>query len=346
MRYAAEGLRALAHDLLTEAGVEDDKARASSTYLVMADMMGHDTHGLALLPWYLGHIRDGIVARSGAPEVVSDRGAAICWKGRRLPGAWLTEQAVLAAAERASQTGTATVVVADSHHNGALATYLRLATDRGLLVSIASSSPSGQQVAPFGGLRGVFTPDPVAWGIPTPGDPILIDISASITTANMCARMVREGRRYGRDWLMDADGKPTDDPGVIGQGGSLLPTGGLDHGQKGFGMALSVEGLTQGLAGYGRADSPKGTNCATTVTVYDPAAFGGAEAFLHQTGWLSAACLASPPRDPDRPVRLPGQAGLARLRRAEAEGVQLYTGIFDALGAEAAPRGISLPDPL
>ena len=343
MRYAADELRTLAHALLTEAGIEADKARATARYLVAADMMGHSTHGLALLPWYLEHIRAGIVAREGGVEVVRDKGAAIAWNGRRLPGAWLTAEAVRAAVARAETTGTATVSVANSHHNGALATYLHLATDRGFLVSIASSSPSGQQVAPFGGLRGVFTPDPVAWGIPTPGEPILIDISASITTANMSARLVREGRNFERDWLMNADGTLTNDPKVIGNGGSLLPTGGLDHGQKGYGMALSVEALTQGLAGYGRADAPKGTNCAITVSVYDPEAFGGMAAFTRQTGWLREACLASPPRDPAAPVRLPGQAALARMRAAETEGVTLYDGIFEALRTEAAPRAIALP---
>lgn len=346
MRYDAGALRQLAHDLLTEAGIEADKARATSTYLVLGDMMGHSTHGLALLPWYLGQIREGIVALDGGPDVISDRGAAIAWNGRRLPGAWLTEQAVITASDRALQLGTATVNVANSHHNGALAAYLHLATDRGLLVSIASSSPSGAQVAPFGGLTGIFTPNPVAWGIPTGGDPILIDISASITTANMCARMVREGRVYEQDWLMDAEGTLTNDPAVIGKGGSLLPTGGLDHGQKGYGMALAVEALTQGLAGYGRADAPRGTNAAITVTAYDPAAFGGTDGFLRQVDWLKQACLASPPRDPSQPVRLPGQAALARRAKALQEGVTLYPGIFEALVAEAEPRGIPLPQPI
>lgn len=343
MRHHAQDLFTLAHELLADTGLEDDKSRAVATYLVEADLMGHDTHGLALLPWYLDNIRDGIVALSGDPQVISDRGAAICWNGRRLPGAWLTEQAVLTATDRARQFGTATVAIGNSHHNGALAAYLALATDQGMLVSIASSSPSGQQVAPYGGTAGVFTPDPVAWGIPAPDGPILIDISASITTANMCARMVREGRDYHADWLLDDQGQPTRDPQVIGKGGSLLPTGGLDHGQKGYGMALSVEALTQGLAGYGRADAPKGTNAAVTVSVYDPAAFGGTDNFLRQTGWLANACLASPPRDPARPVRLPGQAALARKARALRDGVPLYPGIFEALASVATQRGIAVP---
>ncbi|WP_136684907.1 Ldh family oxidoreductase [Falsirhodobacter xinxiangensis] len=334
MTHTADHLRDLALDLFNRAGLAPEKAASVARFLVEADLMGHTTHGLALAPWYLQSIRDGVMTKDGTPEIVSDRGAAVCWNGKRLPGAWLVEQGLLLACERAVEHGTCTLVIGDSHHIGALAAYLSLATDRGLMVSIASSSPSGAQVAPFGGTRGVFTPDPVAYGIPTPGDPILIDISASITTANMAQRMIREGRQYDHDWAMDRNGDLTRDPKAIMDGGSLLPTGGLDHGQKGYGMALSVEALTQGLAGYGRADAPKGTNAAVTITVHDPEAFGGREAFLRQTGWLADACLASPPRDPARPVRLPGQAALARKRRALEQGVDLYPGIYDALLAE------------
>jgi LDH2 family malate/lactate/ureidoglycolate dehydrogenase len=342
-RYAAPALRGFAEALFTQAGLAPELAQPMARFLVEADMMGHDTHGLALAPWYLGHVEDGVLTRAGEPEVVSDRGAAVAWRGRRLPGAFLVERALLLACERAERHGTCTVAVGDAHHIGALAAYLPLATERGLMASIASSSPSGAQVAPFGGLRGVFTPDPVAHGIPTPGEPILIDLSASITTVNMAQRLTREGRRYGADWLMDAQGEPSRDPEVLSRGGTLLPTGGLDHGQKGYGQALHVESLTQGLAGVGRADGLQGTNCAFTVQVWDPEAFGGREAFLRQTGWLVEACHASPPRREGSPVRLPGEAGLARRRRAAAEGVPLYPTILPALGPWAERFGLELP---
>lgn len=340
---AAAPLRQFASSLFRAAGLEPEKADAVAHYLVEADMMGHSTHGLALAPWYLQSIDDGVMTRSGDYKVRSDRGAAILWDGCRLPGAWLVSKGVALACERAKAHGTCTLTIADSHHIGALAAYLTAATDQGLMISIASSSPSGAQVAPFGGLKGVFTPNPVAYGIPTPGDPILTDISASITTVNMAQRMIREGRVYDHPWIMDAEGGTTTDPAVVTQGGSLLPTGGLDHGQKGYGMALSVEALTQGLAGYGRADAPKGTNCAVTINVHDPDAFGGLDAFRRQTGWLVDACLASPPRDAGKPVRLPGQAALQRLRRAETDGVDLYPSIWPALVAEAEKRGVALP---
>lgn len=339
----ADTLRGFAADLFRAAGLADDKAEAVGKYLVEADLMGHTTHGLALAPWYLQSIADGVMTRDGQPETISDKGAAICWRGRRLPGAWLVQEGVRLVCERARQFGTATLAIGDSHHIGALAAYLEDATRQGLMISIASSSPSGAQVAPFGGVKGVFTPNPVAYGIPTPGDPILIDISASITTVNMAQRMVREGRSYDDPWVADASGAPTRDPKAVLEGGTLLPTGGLDHGQKGYCMALSVEALTQGLAGYGRADAPAGTNAAVTIAAYDPAGFGGADGFLRQTGWLVGVCLASPARDPALPVRIPGQAAQARRRKALAEGVRLYPGIVGALREEADRLGVCVP---
>ena len=340
-RYDMATLTQFAQDLFVASGLTERLATPMARYLVEADMMGHSTHGLALVPWYLESIRAGVMACEGEPRVISDKGAAICWRGDRLPGAFLVVEAINLAMERAHQYGTATVVVGDSHHIGALAAYLPLATDRNLMIALFSSSPSGAQVAPFGGLDGVFTPDPVAYGIPTDGDPILIDISASITTANMAKRLVGEGRTYDKDWLMDADGALSKDPTVLARGGSLLPTGGLDHGQKGYGMALSVEATTQALAGIGRAERPTGTNSAFTVQIHDPVAFGGVDSFVRQTGWLAAACLASRPRDPSNPVRLPGQAALKRRSEAAEMGVHLYPGIFKSLVEEAQRLGVA-----
>ncbi len=340
---AADALRGFAGDLFQAAGLAESKARAVARYLVEADLMGHTTHGLALAPWYLDSIAEGVMRKDGEPETLSDRGAAVCWRGNRLPGAWLVSQGLELCLERAARYGTATLAIGDSHHIGALAAYLREPAEAGFLVQIASSSPSGAQVAPFGGLDGVFTPDPVATGIPAPGEPILVDISASITTVNMAQRMIREGSRYDHPWVMTRDGEPSTDPRVVTQGGTLLPAGGLDHGQKGYGMALCVEAATQGLAGYGRADAPKGTNAAVTITVHDPDAFGGREAFLRQTGWLAQACLASRPRDPERPVRLPGQAALARRRRALEHGVELHPAILPGLSTAAERLGVRAP---
>lgn len=341
MKIPVAALQDYAHALFTAAGLAPDKAATVAQFLLEGDLLGHSTHGLALAPWYLRDAAEGRMARDGDPELVSDRGAAICWRGRRLPGSWLIAQAIDLACTRAETHGTATVAISESHHTGALAAYLRLATDRGMMITISCSAPSSAQVAPFGGTTGVFTPNPVAHGIPTPGDPILIDISASITTVNLTQRLIREGGRHKQPWLMDRNGTPTDDPTVLQDGGTLLLTGGLDHGQKGYGMALATEAVTQGLAGWGRADNVQGIAQAITVTVYDPDAFGGRDAFLRQTGWLADACRAATPRDPSHPVRLPGQAGLAHRRAALQDGITLHPAILPALRDSAETLGVT-----
>ena len=116
-RFDASGLIAFAETLFAKAGLEPAKAAAVATYLVEADLMGHTTHGLALAGWYLQSIVDGVMTQTGDPEVVSDRGAAVCWRGRRLPGAWLTSEAVKLAADRALAHGTCTVAIGDSHQS-------------------------------------------------------------------------------------------------------------------------------------------------------------------------------------------------------------------------------------
>ncbi|MSR19706.1 MAG: Ldh family oxidoreductase [Gemmatimonadetes bacterium] len=344
--YAVDALRGFAAALFRKAGLDGDKPEVSAEVLVEADIMGHTTHGLALLPRYLQEIGSGSMAATGDPTTVSDRGACVCWDGRRLPGVWLTAKAVDLAIERVEQFGTVSVAIGNSHHLGCLAAYLPRATDRGFLAIVSSSDPSQRTVAPFGGRQPLFTPNPIAVGIPTGDDPLLIDVSASITTNNMGARMVREGRRFPGVWALDAAGDPTDDPKVLTEGGSILPAGGVDHGHKGYAWALIVEALTQGLAGFGRADDPKGWGACAFVQVIDPAAFGGGDAFLRQTSWLAEACRNSPPRPGVERVRVPGESALARRRDALARGVAPYPGVIDALRPSAERLGVLMPGTL
>ena len=330
--------------LFVEAGYEHDKAQVTAEVLIEADLMGHTTHGLALVPWYLDGAAKGDVRGSGEPEVVSDRGACVAWNGRRLPGTWLTRKAVDLGVERARTHGTCTVAIADSHHIGALAAYLPRATEQGCMAIVASSSPAVATVAPYGGRVPVMTPDPIGIGIPTESDPVLIDISATITTNNMARRLIGEGKRFPQPWAMDRDGNATDDPkAVIGGGGSLLPVGGLDHGHKGYALGLLVESLTQGLGGFGRADAPKGATSSVFVQVIDPTAFAGRDAFTRQTSWLVNACRENPPRPGVERVRVPGENGMRRRREALASGVEIASSIMSAIEPYARRFGLATP---
>lgn len=347
-RYQATELVAFAERLFAAAGQPADRARLIAELLVEADLMGHTTHGLQLAPPYLDHLREGKMAKTGKPTVLADRGAAVTWDGRWLSGVWLTATALDLAVARARQYGTASVAIRRSHHIACLAAYLPRTTDQGMMVTIASSDPSVAAVAPYGGRKPLFTPNPIAWGIPTDSDPILIDISASITTMGLAARLRQAGGRMAYPWLLDAEGRATDDPAalVTDPPGSILPVGGLDHGHKGFGLALAIEAMTQGLAGFGRADQPTEWGATVLVQVHDPDCFGGGEAFRRQMGWLARACRESPPAQGFERVRLPGDGALARKRAALSGGVELHPGILDGLRPWGDKLGVAPPSPL
>jgi LDH2 family malate/lactate/ureidoglycolate dehydrogenase len=347
-RYRAAQLADFAAGLFRAAGLDDEKARTVAEVLVEGDLLGHTTHGLALAAPYLQAVTDGSMTRQGAPDVVSARGGALCWDGRRLPGPWLVVQAIEAALARVPEHGLAAVAIRESHHIACLAAYLERATAKGCMILLTCSDPSEASVAPFGGRAAVFTPDPLAAGIPTAGEPILIDMSASITTNGMTARLRGQGRRFPGPWAMTAEGEASDDPNVLftQPPGTLLPTGGLDHGHKGYNLALTIEALSQGLSGHGRADPPTHWGASVYVQVMDPGAFGGADDFIRQTSFLAAACRSNPPAPGVQAVRLPGQQGLAHKRQALSDGVRLHPGIMEQLGSWADRLAVATPQPI
>ena len=344
-RYSADSLVAFGHALLRKSGVREDIARDVATILVEGDLLGHNTHGLALLPAYLAEIDKGTMAKSGEPAVVNARPAAQAWDGNRLPGPWLTLRALDTAMSMADACGTGSVVIRRSHHIGCLAAYLWRATDKGKMVLIYCSDPSTHSVAPFGGVSSVFTPNPFAAGIPTSGDPILLDISASYTTNGMTARLHKAGEKLAHPWVQDAHGNATTDPAVLFREpkGTLLPLGGLDGGHKGYALALLVEAMTGGLAGFGRADPAVGWGATVFVQVMDPAAFGGIEGYTRQMDWLVGACHAATPRPGVERVRLPGENGMKRHREQRANGIALFPAIMPSLQPWAETLGVAAP---
>lgn len=345
-RYRPDSLIEFAASLFAAAGMDADKPRIVAEILVEADLLGHDTHGLNLAPKYLQDIEDGEMKAVGEPDVLSDHKAAVVWHGRRLSGVWLTVKAIEMACDRASEYGMAAVTIREAHHIACLAAYLERATSRRQVILLASSGPAVSTVAPHGGLDAVFTPDPFAAGIPTDGDPILIDMSASITTNNMARRLKDGGENFPGRWVQDAAGNPTADPRVVfgDPPGTLLPTGGQDHGHKGYGMALVIESLTQGLSGDGRSAKPTFSGAAVFLQVFEPEAFAGHGAFARETSELVALCHASRPAPGVEAVRMPGERGLAHKSHALHHGLALYPGIMDRLMPWAEKFDVTPPD--
>lgn len=347
-RYSAADLRRFATDLLVASGLARDRAEVVAEILLEGDLLGHTTHGLQLLAPYLKRIQAGELKLAGEPTVVNDTGGSVVLDGQYLPGPWLVVRSIALAQSRLAKHPLVAVAIRRSHHIACLQAYLTRATDRGHMMLLMSSDPSVATVSPPGGVKGVYTPNPIAAGIPTEGDPILIDISTSTTSNGLTMRLHKTKQRLPRAWVKTAEGQPTDDPGAMftDPPGTLLPLGGVDLGYKGFALGLLVEALTSALAGYGRADQPQCWGASVFLLLLDPSAFSGGDRFCRETSWLANACRQTPVAPGQPPVRLPGEKALRRRREQLEQGVELYPGIVESLAAHAQRLGVSLARPL
>ena len=339
-------LTAFGKSLFLALGMDDDKASTVSRLLVLTDMMGRRTHGLAMAPLYAADIRKGDMQVTGEPEVAKDTGATLVWDGRYLPGLWLMDRAIDAAIERCVTHGVVTFAIRRSHHIGCLAALVKQAADRGYVAIIANSDPAGKRVAPYGGTQALFTPNPFAIGYPGAEHPVLVDTCASITTTSMTRQKYAAGEMFEHPWLLDADGNPTCDPAVLEHRdpqGSLQLVGGQEYGHKGFGLALMIEALSQGLSGHGRRDAPTQWGGNTFLQVLDPEFFAGRDAFLRQTDFLSERCRGNRPIRADRPVRVPGDAAARGIAAAATQGIAYEPAAWTAIERCAQDLGVPLP---
>ncbi len=332
-------------DLFVAAGLDARIAAVVARCMLDADLHGHDTHGLALVPRYLRELEDGATRKSGEVEIVADRGASAQWDAHALPGHFVLDQAVALGVERARTYGAATIAIRRSQHVGALQVYLPAATAAGCMGLIWATDTQARSVAPFGGLDPVLTSEPIAIGIPTSGDPILIDMSTSLTSNAAVKRALARGERLGSDMLLDGAGNPSEDPAVLSANpaGTILPLGGLTHGYKGFGLALAVSAMSLALPGWGRTAG--GKSQGVVVQVIDPDAFGGRAAFLEEVDWMVSASRASRVRPGDPPVRLPGERALALAYQRRRDGVPLAADVIAAIAPLAARLAVPFPEP-
>ena len=344
-RYAYDSLITYATNLCTALGLSQSRAAIHAKVLVEADLMGHTTHGLAMLAGSLGGLEGGRLTLKGDPSVLTDSGSVLLWDGNLLPGTWLVTEAIEQGMNRLNEHPVMTIVIKRSGHICCLGAYLRNATENGYMVMIMNSDPSMRTVAPFGGIEATLTPNPMAFGFPTEGDPILIDVSTSTTANGWVRRFQSEGKPLPGNWLLDSEGHPTNQPGALFSDppGTVLPLGGTDVGYKGFGLALMVEAMTAALTGYGRADAPSGQGSPVFIQLINPAGFGGRAAFERETGWLANACRSANVRPGDPAVRLPGERAL-RLRTQQLDkGVELYPTIMPALAPWAEKLDVTPP---
>ncbi|MGP9638770.1 Ldh family oxidoreductase [Halomonas sp. AOP42-A1-14] len=333
-RYTTAWLNDVLVTLFMEAGASREVSETTSSILIEGDLLGHHTHGIKLANGYLRDLKSGHACGDHtALSVKKISPVAAVFDGHYILGPYLVQQALEQSATAAQQSGIGIVSIKRSHHIACLASYLQPFVEQGLMPIIMTSDPAVKSVAPFGGVEPVYTPNPIAMGIPSRVQPILMDVSMSTVTNGSVAKAHAEKNQLAHPVILANTGLASDNPADFFSApqGSILPLGGMEFGHKGFAMGLMVEALTSALAGYGRKDEPSGWGASVTVMVIDPTLFAGKSTFLDETDHLVSACLDSAAIDPKRPVRMPGQAGLARKEAYLEQGIPLPSDVLTEL---------------
>lgn len=345
--FDPKGLGHFATQALELAGLDRARASVVASTLLESDLMGHPTHGLALLFPYVRSLEKGEMTIEGEPSLISDTGASITWDGRSLPGTWLTHKAIDLALERIKAHPVVTLVIRNSHHIGCLAAYPERATKEGFMMILACSDPAYNRVAPYGGLTGVYSPNPIAAGIPTETEPIIFDISTSATAGGLVGQSNKLGKPLPHPWLLTREGEVSSDPRTFfsENPSTILPLGGLDSGYKGFALGILVEALTGALGGNGRSEEPSTWMSSVFLQIIDPNAFGGNTLFEKEMQYFKNKCEATPVRPGDPPVRLPGQRALKRREEQLKNGIVLNQAIVNSLEELASKYALSCPVP-
>jgi uncharacterized oxidoreductase len=324
----ATGLRALAFAIARAWGSAEEEAAIVADHLVEANLTGHDSHGVGMLPTYVRVFRQGCLVPNRELEVVADSGAVLVLEAGRGVGQRMAKLAVARGIERARSLGAAVVALRNSCHIGRIGAYGEQAAAQGMVflgfVNVADHDPI---VAPFGAAEARLGTNPFCAALPPsrPGAPpaLLLDMATS-TIAFGKARVARnKGLPVPEGTLIDREGRPTTDPApMVDRFEGALTAFGL---HKGSGLAILCELLGAALPGGQTITDPMHHAVVNNMLaiLIDPGRFAagarGPAAVEAVAGWIRSA---RPAPGVDR-VRLPGEPERESRERRLAEGVPI-----------------------
>lgn len=343
---AAKPLIDFSTSLLIAGGVGADEARLVAESLVGANLRGHDSHGVMRIPFYLDSVAKGellpgapfTTIKESATTLVSDGG----WGFGQTQAARLTE--ALIAKARTSGTGLGTLIRCG--HIGRLGEYCERAAAEGLVSMVmVNTHGHARRVAPPGGKSPRLGTNPLAIGSPAERGPLVLDFGTSATAEGKVRVKKIAGQRCPDGWLLDADGKPTNDPNTLyaNPPGTILPMGG-PQAYKGFGLALMIEILSGALSGgvtiRERPINPNG-NC-TFMLFIDPEHLGGRQHFAAEVAQLCHFVRDCPRIEGVDEIQLPGDPERRILAERTKSGIPLDDGNWSQLTALAEKLGVAV----
>ncbi|WP_421790671.1 malate/lactate/ureidoglycolate dehydrogenase [Hyphobacterium sp.] len=346
LRIQAAELTAFASEALEKSGARPADALTVAKHLVGANLAGHDSHGIGLLPAYVKHAVEGLVDVTADPEILHDKGAVLKVAAHDSWGKVAGDFAMKAAFPKVDALGLCAVTVSNAHHLGRIGAYGELAAQEGFaalfFVNVTDHDP---MVAPYRGTDARFGTNPVCIALPPTGakPAFLLDMATSRIAMGKARVAANKGGRVPFGSIIDADGMPTDDPsGFKGfeQKGALAPFG--DH--KGYGLAFAAELLAGAFSGGGTIQPGNerrgGIRNQMLAIVMQPDAFGDPADMEREMEAMWSYATASPPADWDSPVIAPGDPERALRKRRSESGIPLDPETVKQLNAAAEAVGV------
>lgn len=320
-------------------GSSDDEVEAVATNLVDANLTGHDSHGIGMLPRYADAFLEGGLQPNARLRIVSDAGTLLRLDGQSGFGQVIGRDAMALAIGRTRTHGSCIVALGHAHHLGRIGAWAEQAAAAGLVSIHFVNVVARNIVAPYGGADARFGTNPFCAGVPLAGrPPMILDFATSVIAQGKTRVAHNQGEPLLEGCLLDDQGRPTTDPryAVVPPFGALLAFGA----HKGYGMALMGELLGGALAAaLTQRDADPGPrrvlNGMFSVLV-DPAALADRAAFEREALAVVDWVRASPARAGHGPVQVAGDAERLSRERRLADGVPVdattWREILDAAG--------------
>jgi len=308
VRLSVAEARALGERAMRGVGYEHDEARILTDHVIDAALCGYEYSGL---PKLLNVADDPRHAAGRRPmRVVKGTSVSVLFDGGNQSGMLGMYHATRAAIERASTHGFALVGVNDIWMSGRSAYYVEMAARAGLIAIHTVAAPP--MVAPLGGAQARLGTNPIAFGFPTEGDPLVIDLGTAAFMGTDLQFRQRLGLPLPEGVAIDEHGRPTTDAAAARRG-ALLPFGG----HKGFALALAIHAL--------------GVSAQYLFIAFKPDLFVPLDEYRHALAAEIAAIKATPRQDGVAEIRIPGERAYRERARLGREGIEIDRRIHDQL---------------
>ena len=320
-------------------GSNDAEVEAVTDNLIEANLTGHDSHGIGMLPRYADAYQQGGLAPNQHVRTVLDAGTLLRLDGAAGFGQVIGREAMELGIARALQHGSCIVALGNSHHLGRIGAWAEQATRAGLVSLHFVNVITRSIVAPYGGADARFGTNPFAAGIPLTGrEPVILDFATSVLAQGKTRVAFNKGELVAPDCLLDDQGRPTREPrfGVNPPFGALLAFG--EH--KGYGLALLCEllggALAAGMTHHSEDVTQRRILNGMLTVLLDPAALANRSTFERETLDFIDWVKASPTREGFESVRIAGEPEREKRAQRTADGVPVdattWSEILDAAG--------------